>query len=92
MARLVPQGGTYAYDLIANLENPKYVELLLDGDLSKLAEKLADAGRTAGPWTTWRSAQQPLNHGRLPKRLIRQDDFLEELTAVYDNHCRSHVA
>ena len=40
------------YMLIANLENPKYVELLLDGDLSKLAEKLADAGRTAGPWIT----------------------------------------
>jgi hypothetical protein len=45
--------------LIGNLENPKYGELVLDGDLSKLPEKLAAAGRTAGPWTTWRSASNP---------------------------------
>ena len=78
--------------LIGNLENPKYVERVLDGDLSKLPEKLAAAGRTAGPWTTWRSAQQPLNEGRLPTRLIRHNQFLEELTTVYDAHCRKESA
>jgi hypothetical protein len=72
--------------LIANLENPKYVELMPDGELSKLAEKLAHAGRTAGPWTSWRSAQQPLNEGRLPNRLIRKDNFLDELTAPFMTH------
>jgi len=78
--------------LISNLENPEYVEMVLDGDLSKLAEKLAEAGRIAGPWTTWRSAQQPLNEGRLPHRLIRKDNFLDELTAVYDAHCQQEAA
>lgn len=78
--------------LIGNLENPEYVELVLDGDLSKLAEKLAEAGRTAGPWTRWRSAQQPLNEGRLPHRLIRMDNFLDEPTAVYDAHCQQEAA
>jgi len=70
----------------------RYVELLLDGEPSKLADKLADAGRTAGPWTTWRSAPQPLNEGRLPQRLIRQDNFLEDVTAFYDTHCRTQAA
>lgn len=78
--------------LISNLVNPEYVEVVLDGELNKLAEKLAEAGRTAGPWTTWRSAQQPLNEGRLPNRLIRKDNFLDELTAVYDAHCQQKAA
>jgi hypothetical protein len=70
--------------LLANLENPQYADLVLNGELNNLARKLADAGRTAGPWTAWRAAQQPLNVGRLPMRLLRHDNFLEELTAVYD--------
>jgi len=78
--------------LIANLERPRYVELVLNGDLKNLPQKLAEAGRTAGPWTVWRAAQQPLNVGRLPRRLLRHDHFLEELTAVYDAHCRSEAA
>ena len=78
--------------LIANLENPTYVNLVLDGDLNNLAEKLADAGRTAGPWTAWRAAQHPLNQGRLPTRLIRHEHFLAQLTAVYDAHCENHAA
>jgi hypothetical protein len=78
--------------LISNLENPKYVELVLDGESGKLAEKFAEAGRTAGPWTKWRHAQQPLNHGRLPQRFLRKDHFLDDLTAVYDTHCPKHAA
>jgi hypothetical protein len=78
--------------LIANLENPKYVELVLDGEVSTLAEKLAEAGRTADPWTAWRAAQQPLNQGRLPQRLIRNDNFLDELTTIYHAHCQEKAA
>jgi hypothetical protein len=78
--------------LVGNLANPEYVELVLDGDLSNLAAKLAEAGRTAGAWTAWRAAQQPLNRGRLPQRLIRRDDFLDELTACYDEHCHQRAA
>jgi hypothetical protein len=78
--------------LVSNLENPEYVELVLDGKLSTLAEKLAQAGRTAGAWTTWRSAQQPLNQGRLPARFIRKDNFLDDLTTIYDAHCQTEAA
>ncbi len=78
--------------LVGNPENPAYVDLVLDGELSNLAAKLAEAGRTAGAWTAWRAAQQPLNRGRLPQRLIRRDDFLDELIACYDEHCRKEAA
>jgi hypothetical protein len=78
--------------LISNLENPEYVEVVLDGDLGNLAEKMAEAARTAGPWTTWRCAERPLNAGRLPRRFIRKDDFLEELTGLYVAHCQQEAA
>lgn len=78
--------------LVANLENPAYVEAVLDGDLSRLAKKLAEAGRTAGSWTQWRLAQHPLNQGRLPQRLIRDDDFLITLAMAYDQHCQQRAA
>ena len=61
---------------------------------SESSTVLADvlAGRPAGAWTAWRAAQQPLNRGRLPQRLIRRDDFLDEVTACYDEHCRKEAA
>jgi hypothetical protein len=80
------------YMLISNLENPEYLALVLDGNLSNLADKLAEAGQRAGPWTKWRSAQQALNQGRLPRRLLRHDDFLDELTGVYHAHCQHNAA
>jgi hypothetical protein len=78
--------------LTSNLKHPEYVELVLDGKLSNLAKKLAEAGRSAGPWTAWRSAQHTLNQGRLPYRLLRRDDFLDELTTIYESHCQKQVA
>ena len=80
------------YMLLGNLENPEYVELILDGELENLAEKMAAAGRMAGPWTQWRVAQQPLNQGRLPQRFIRRNDFLDELTSLYHDHCQQKAA
>lgn len=63
-----------------------------DGKLENPAHKLAQAGQTAGSWTKWRKVQNPLNHGRLPQRLIRQADFLDQLTATYHDHCNQDAA
>ena len=79
--------------LVINLENPSYVELVL-GDLACLPEKLALAGRTAGPWTHWRALQlqDPLNTGRLPRRVLRKEHFVENLITFYDDQCQREVA
>ena len=79
------------YMLVGNLENPVYVELVL-GELSALPRKLAEAGRTAGSWTRWRQAQQPLRVGRLPRRLVRAEDFLDTLVGVYQDQSGSDAA
>ena len=79
------------YMLVGNLDNPVYVELVL-GELSALPRKLAEAGRTAGPWTRWRQAQQPLRAGRLPRRLVRAENFLDTLVVTYQDRCPSDAA
>jgi hypothetical protein len=72
------------YMLIQNLENPRYVELVL-GTLDNLAEKLADAGRTAGPFSAWQRNARQNSLGRLPKRLLRKENALAELVEYYDD-------
>lgn len=79
------------YMLVGNLDNPRYVELVL-GELSALPRKLAEAGRTAGPWTHWRQAQQPLRAGYLPRRLVRAENFLDTLLVTYQDQCPSDAA
>ena len=73
--------------LVPNLENPHYVERILGG-LSHLDAKLAQAGQTAPPWTLWWSRQKPLQTGRLPRRLLRQDNLIDKLVIAYDQECR----
>jgi hypothetical protein len=75
--------------LVGNLERPRYVEVMLGGDISELAKHLADAGRTAGAWTRWRQQQQPLNTARLPKRLLRRENLIETFVSAYHDHCKS---
>ena len=77
--------------LVGHLDHPVYVELVL-GELSALPRKLAEAGRTAGPWTRWRQAQQPLRAGRLPRRLVRAENFLDTLVVTYQDRCPSDAA
>lgn len=72
------------YMLIQNLDNPRYVELVL-GTLDNLAEKLADAGRTAGSFSEWRRQTRQSTLGRLPKRLLRKENSLGELLGYYDD-------
>ncbi len=72
------------YMLIPNLNNPRYVEIVL-GSLDQLAEKLADAGKTAGPYSNWYKWQKPMHIGRFPARLLRNENFIGDLTYICGN-------
>jgi hypothetical protein len=73
--------------LIPNLENPQYVEWIL-GNLSQLPAKLAQVAHSALPWTHWRNRQKPVATGRLPQRLLRKENLIDNLVVIYDNHCQ----
>ena len=72
------------YMLIPNLNNPRYVEIVF-GSLEQLAEKLAEAGKTAGPYSDWYKRQKPMHIGRLPARLLRKENFIGDLIDIYEN-------
>jgi hypothetical protein len=72
------------YMLIPNLNNPRYVELVL-GSLDQLPEKLAEAGKTAGPYSKWYNRQKPMHIGRLPTRLLRNENFIGDLIGICNN-------
>jgi hypothetical protein len=67
--------------LVGNLAIPEYVEIVA-GSLEKLPEKLAEASRLAGAYSHWRQQQQPMQTGRLSRRLLAQENFLENLLGV----------
>ena len=79
------------YMLVGNLENDRYIELVLGG-LGRLPEKLAEAGQTAGPFSKWLAARHPLNAGRLQKRLLRTEGLLNKLVDVYEAGCKAAAA
>jgi hypothetical protein len=70
------------YLLIPNLENDIYVELVLGGTLGSLPAKLAEASREAGSFDAWRRRRRPRLAGELPRRLLRQDNFVDDLLAA----------
>ncbi|MHC4406668.1 MAG: hypothetical protein ACYTG0_44155 [Planctomycetota bacterium] len=78
------------YLLIANLENPVYVELVLGGSLESLPSKLAQASGQAGSFDAWRRRHQPRLVGQLSRRLLREDDFIDHLIQACQHHCSSH--
>jgi hypothetical protein len=69
--------------LVGNLEIPQYVEIVL-GKLANLPGKLAEASRSAGTYSHWCQQGRPLHTGRLPRRLLAQENFLENLLGVCD--------
>jgi hypothetical protein len=73
--------------LVANLQQARYVELVVGGDINELSRHLAEAARTAGPWTSWQQ-QETLNTARLPKRLLRQENLVESFVTVYQEQCQ----
>jgi hypothetical protein len=77
------------YVLIANLENPAYVDLVLDGDLDSLAGKFAEASGTAGSFSAWRRKHHARLIGQPPRFLLRQDGFIDQLVAVCYQHCHA---
>jgi len=74
------------YMLVPNLENHRYVERVL-GSLDCLPAKLAGASKHAGVFSHWLKKQRPLNLGRLPKRILRQENFVEQLVCTYHHQC-----
>jgi hypothetical protein len=75
------------YVLIANLENPIYVDLVLDGSLENLSDKFAEASRRAGSFSAWRQMHHARLIGQPPRRLLRQDGFIDQLVTVCHQHC-----
>ena len=61
------------------------------GDRSRRPDRLAQAGQQAGPFTHWLAKRKPLNLGRLPKRILRQENSVEKLIGVYEKHAPSFV-
>ena len=82
---------TEEYMLLPNLENSRYVELVL-GDPASLPGRLADAAKKAGPFNAWRKRRHPLEVGRLPKRLLRDENLTEKLLETYDAQCQPLLA
>ncbi len=72
------------YMLIPNLNNPCYIEIVL-GSLDQLAEKMAEAGKTSSPYSEWCKRQKPMHIGRLPTRLLRRENFIDDLINIYNN-------
>jgi hypothetical protein len=61
------------YMLIPNLNNPRYVEIVL-GSLEQLPE-----------YSDWYKRQKPMHIGRLPARLLRKENFIDDLIDIYEN-------
>ena len=77
------------YLLIANLENPTYLQLVLGGSLEPLPEKLAEASRDAGSLDAWRRRRRPRLLGELPRRVLRADAFLDDLVGLFGRCCEA---
>lgn len=73
--------------LIPNLRNEQYLTTVLDGSLVNLPAKCAEADTQPNAYASWRQANTALNLGRLPARILRQQDFVENLIGVYDATC-----
>lgn len=78
------------YPFIANLENPVYLDLILGGNLESLPSKLAQASRQAGSFDAWRRQHHPRLVGQLSRRILRNDDFIDDLIQASLHHCASH--
>jgi tetratricopeptide (TPR) repeat protein len=75
------------YLLISNLENPVWVDLVLGGNLQSLPGRLADASREAGSFAAWNASRRPCPVGQLPRRLLRNDNFIDHLIQACHEHC-----
>jgi hypothetical protein len=67
--------------LVGNLAIKEYVEVVV-GTLPQLAERLAEVALSVPPFRGGKDGQVREKVGQLPRRVLRQPDFLEELLAV----------
>jgi len=72
------------YMLIPNLNNARYIEIVL-GSLEQLPEKMAEAGKTSGPYSHWYKKQKPVHIGRLTTRMLRRETFIDDLINIFNN-------
>jgi hypothetical protein len=73
--------------LIPNLRNSEYIDVVLGGSLDHLATKFAEADSNTSSYASWRQTNTSLNLGRIPKRILRQPDFVEHVIEIYDDQC-----
>ena len=66
--------------LVGNLTSEEYVKVVM-GTRDNLGKKLAEAAAHAGIYSHWKCQQKSL-YGRLPKRLLARQNFLEDLLTV----------
>ena len=76
--------------LIPNLRNPEYINIVLDGSLDSLAAKFAEANLHGSSYATWRKTNTSLNVGRIPSRILRKEDFVDQLIDIYYKQCHAH--
>jgi len=76
--------------LIPNLRKPQYINIALDGSLDHLADKFSEANSDGSSYTAWRQTNTSLNLGRLPNRILREEDFVDHLFDVYHTQCHAH--
>lgn len=77
------------YMLVLNLENTTYMDLVLGGRLEALPSKLADASHEAGCFSAWQRRRRPQLLGQLPRRLLHDEDFIDNLIAACEHHCQA---
>jgi hypothetical protein len=75
------------YPLVLNLKNATYLDLVLDGSLETLSSKLAQASHQAGSFSAWQRRRGPRLLGQLPRRILRDDDFINHLIDACEHQC-----
>jgi len=77
------------YILLLNLENPVYVDVVLDGSVDHLAKKFSEVNCRSVSFSSWRAEQHRRLPGELPRRLLRQDGFIDHLVAACQEFCQN---
>ncbi len=76
------------YLLVLNLENETYLQMVLGGSLESLPAKLAEASREGGSFDAWRRQRRPRLVGELPRRLLREEGFVDHLLDACIHYCQ----
>ena len=75
--------------LIPNLRNSEYINVVLGGSLDHPATKFAEANSSGNSYASWRQTNTSLNLGRIPSRLLREENLVNHLIEIYDGRCHA---